>query len=76
MCGPDFGFANFTISCTKERTATPESEPEEDDIYYEDQAVLEAGLAGSDLKRIDASTAGQNEGISSTKKRENAGTKP
>ncbi|KAI3817114.1 hypothetical protein L1987_10903 [Smallanthus sonchifolius] len=41
MCGPDFRFANFTISGTKTRAATPESEPEEDEAVpeeFEDQS--------------------------------------
>ncbi|KAI3773476.1 hypothetical protein L1987_48006 [Smallanthus sonchifolius] len=41
---------------TKVRAATPESEPEEDDAYYEDQAVLDVGMVGSDLIGSDAFT--------------------
>ncbi|KAI3744597.1 hypothetical protein L1987_57681 [Smallanthus sonchifolius] len=49
MCGPDFGFANFTISGTKERAATPESEPEENYTYYDDHAILDTRMGETDL---------------------------
>ncbi|KAI3742429.1 hypothetical protein L1987_60111 [Smallanthus sonchifolius] len=59
--------------CTKERATTPESELEEDDIYYEDQAVLDVGLARSDLIGTDASTTVQVE-RSCTSKEGSAGS--
>ncbi|KAI3801752.1 hypothetical protein L1987_29866 [Smallanthus sonchifolius] len=54
---------------------TPETEPEEEDTYYEDQAVLEAGLVGSDLIGTNAFTAAQLES-SSTNKEEPAESEP
>ncbi|KAI3824037.1 hypothetical protein L1987_05484 [Smallanthus sonchifolius] len=66
MCGPDFGFANFTISGTKTRDVTPKYEPEEDEVYYEDQTILDARMAGSELVGIEALIVDQVEGSCNT----------
>ncbi|KAI3827954.1 hypothetical protein L1987_02043 [Smallanthus sonchifolius] len=47
MCGPYFWFTNFTILGTKTRVVTPESEPKEDEVNYEDQAILDVRMDGS-----------------------------
>ncbi|KAI3775040.1 hypothetical protein L1987_49608 [Smallanthus sonchifolius] len=56
MCGPDFGFANFTISGTKSRPVTPEFEQEkesETEVYCENQAIaLDARIAGSEMYEV------------------------
>ncbi|KAI3730506.1 hypothetical protein L1987_61676 [Smallanthus sonchifolius] len=51
---------------TKTRATTPTSEPEEDEVYYEDQAILDARMVGSYFVGTGVLTADQFDGSCGT----------